>query len=318
MRKALVFSSIGLGDGLLFLILSNNLSKNGYLVDTFHPFLSQMKAWFKYTSIKPYPKELKAFKKSLDEYDLIIINSDYNPLNKELVSYLNENLKDKTFELHPSTCKGKNPPIGDLKFDFSKTVIQNLADFCKEDLNLQNVVASNEVRVSKNLKYRKFSKRIVIHPSSKDIEKNWPKKKFQNLFQKLQFLGFEPFFIIASHEKELFSDMKEKVVAFDNLCDMASFIYESDFFIGNDSGVAHLATSLKIPTLTIFSTKRKEIFWRPDLFLNKTVVSWPLLNIKGLRLREKFWKKTISVNRVLKNFHKLRKDFKKNYENCQL
>ena len=90
----------------------------------------------------------------------------------------------KTFELHPSTCKGKNPPIGDLKFDFTKTVTQNLLDFCKNVLNLQNVTASNEVSISKDLKYRKFSKRVVIHPSSKDIEKNWPKKKFQNPVEK--------------------------------------------------------------------------------------------------------------------------------------
>jgi len=311
MKKALVFSSIGLGDGLLFLIISNNLSKNGYLVETLHPFLFEIDTWVKYSSIKPYPKDIEQFKKSLNDYDLIIINSDYNPLNKELVSYLKKNLKDKTFELHPSTCKGKNPPIGDLKFDFQKNITKNLAIFCSDRLKLQNVIVSNDISVSKNLKYRKFSKRVVIHPSSKDIEKNWPKKNFYKLLKKLKVFGFEPCFIIAKHEKNLFHDIKNHVIACQNLSDMAAYIYESGYFIGNDSGVAHLASSLQIPTLTIFSTKRKERFWRPNFFLSKTVVSLPLLNIKGLRLREKFWKKTISVNRVLKNFNKLRKDFEK-------
>ncbi|NGX28328.1 MAG: hypothetical protein K940chlam1_00504 [Candidatus Anoxychlamydiales bacterium] len=311
-KKALVYSSVGLGDGLLFLIISNNLSKNGYAVDTYHPFLSEMNESFKYTSIKSYPKDIEAFKKSLESYDLIIINSDYESLNKELIKYTKKHLKEKTYELHPSTCKGKNPPIGDLRFDFTMSVVENLTIFCENDLNLKDVKSSNEISTLEGLQYRKFSKRVAIHPSSKDIEKNWPKKNFESLFQKLKFLGYEPYFIIAKHEREQFSDLKDiakvEIPTFNNLNEMASFIYESAFFIGNDSGVAHLASSLKIPTLTIFSTKRKQRFWKPNFYKSRTVVSWPLLNIKGLRLREKYWKKTISVNRVLKSFQKLVKD----------
>lgn len=310
-KKALVYSSVGLGDGLLFLIISNNLSKNGYVVDTYHPFLDQMDDWFKYTSIKSYPKDVEAFKNKLDEYDLIVINSDYESLNKDLIKYTKEHLSEKTYELHPSTCKGKNPPIGDLKFDFTRSVVENLAIFCENDLNLKDVKSSNEITTLHGLQYRKFSKRVAIHPSSKDIEKNWPKKNFESLSQKLKLLGYEPYFIIAKHEKDEFKDFLKKDVempAFNNLDEIASFIYESAFFIGNDSGIAHLASSLKTPTLTIFSTKRKQRFWKPNFYLDKTVVSWPLLNIKGLRLREKYWKKTISVNRVLKNFQKLVKD----------
>ena len=78
--------------------------------------------------------------------------------------------------------------------------------------------------------------------------------------------------------------------------------------LGNDSGIGHLASSLKIPTLTIFATKRKEILWKPNYITGITVSSWPLINIKGLRLREKFWKKTISVKKVIHNFNKLVKE----------
>lgn len=304
MKKALVYSSCGLGDGLLFLVISKNLSQNGYLVDTFHPFLSEMNKWVNYTTIKPYPKDVKNLD-FLKSYDLIIINSDYEKLNKEILKYCEKNLANITYELHPSTCKGKNPPIGDMKFDFSKTVLENFGFFCKNILNFKNFESSNELTVLKDLEYRKFSKRVVIHPSSKDLKRNWPKEKFKNLCYKLKNLGFEPVFILTDLEKKQFEDVNIEKPKFKNLEEIASFIYESGYMIGNDSGIGHLASSLKIPTLTIFSNRRKEKFWKPSFFMGRTVGPWPLINISHFRLREKYWEKTISVKRVLKNFIKL-------------
>lgn len=301
MKKALVYTSHGLGDGLIFLMISKNLSKNGYIVDTYHPLLFQLQGWIDYTNLLPYPKNFNNFE-FLKQYDLIVINSDYQTLNKELVKYTKENIEDKTFELHPSTCKGKNPPIGDLKFDLEKSILENLKDFCQKSLNLKLVEMSNSLKIPKNLIYRKYPNRVAIHPSSKDIEKNWPKEKFYKLCLYLKKLKFDPYLILTDEEKTNFQELDIPKPSFKNLDGMASFIYESGFLIGNDSGVAHLASSLKIPTLTIFSTKRKEKFWRPNFFISKTVISWPLINIAHLRLREKFWKKTITVKRVLKNF----------------
>jgi len=317
MKKALVYCSKGLGDGLIFLIVSKNLNKNGYKVDTFHPFLSELGHWFKYTSIKPYPNADTNFE-FLNEYDLLIINSDYNELNQRLVNHAKKHHFEKTYELHPSACKGKNPPKGDLKFNSEITVKENLAIFCENNLNLSNVLFSNDISIPSHLKYRKYKKRVVLHPTSNNINRNWPKEKFLRLAKKLKHRGFQPSFILAGHEKKYF----EKFIDFNipelkNLDQMASFIHESAFFIGNDSGVAHLASTLKIPTLTIFSTKRKQKFWKPSFHIDETIVSWPLINVKGLRLREKFWKKTISVKKVLNGFERLTKKFER-YESGSL
>ncbi|NGX35134.1 MAG: hypothetical protein K1060chlam1_01504, partial [Candidatus Anoxychlamydiales bacterium] len=299
MKKALVYCSKGLGDGLIFLVLSNNLSKNGYKVDTFHPFLSELNGWFKYTKIKTYPDVDTNFE-FLNDYDLLVINSDYEDLNKKLVNHAKSNHADKTYELHPSACKGKNLAKGDLKFNPEITVKENLAIFCENDLNFTNVFSSNDITIPSHLKYRKHKKRVVLHPTSNNIDRNWPKKKFLKLVRKLKKDGYEPSFILAPHEKNYFGNSIDiDIPKFNNLEEIASFIHESSFFIGNDSGIAHLASALKIPTLTIFSTRRKQKFWRPSFHIDETVVSWPLLNIKGLRLREKYWKNTISVKRVI-------------------
>ena len=302
-------------------MISKNLSDNGYKVDTYHPFLSEMNRWFDYTKVMAYPNishkiddfSLELKKTQLENffkgYDLIIINSDYEDLNKEMIQYTKDNLSDITYELHPSACKGKNPPIGHLKFDFTKPVVENLTYFCKEILKLKHISSTNSLTPLKNLKYRKFLKRIAIHPLSKDLEKNWSKKKFLKLCLKLKNNGYEPNLILTNSERPFFEDANVEKPIFNNIEEIASFIYESGYMIGNDSGIAHLASSLKIPTLTIFSTKRKERFWKPSFYMGKTVVSWPLINISHMRLREKYWKKTISVRRVVNNFIKLVKEY---------
>lgn len=304
MKKAIVYCSKGLGDGILFLIISNNLSKNGYKVDTYHPFLSELNGWFKYTHIKPYPEDED--KIDFHEPDLIIINSDYEPLNKKIVEKTKNHHLDKTYELHPSTCKGKKDFIGDLKFDITKSVNENLVTFCENDLKLSHVFVSNDVTLPSHLNYRKFQKRVAIHPTSKNIKRNWPKEKFQKLAYRLKKRGFEPYFILAPFEREYFEDISDiEIPKFNNLEEMASFIYESAFFIGNDSGIAHLASCLKIPTLTIFANRRKQKFWKASFHIDETIGPLPILNVKGFRLRERFWKKTISIKRVLNSFERL-------------
>jgi ADP-heptose:LPS heptosyltransferase len=79
--------------------------------------------------------------------------------------------------------------------------------------------------------------------------------------------------------------------------------------IGNDSGIGHLASNLKIPTLTIFASRRKKTLWRCDFFQNDIIYPLPLINIKGFRIRDKYWYKTIFVFNILKKFNKLTKNY---------
>ena|SRR3990167_4246076 len=129
-KKALVYCSIGLGDGLLFLMISNNLSNNGYNVDTFHPFLHELNNWFDYTKIKPLFLESEIFQ-ILQNYDLIIFNSDYSALNKKFKEIAFSKFKDKTYELHPCTCRGREF-LGSFKFDLKKSILLNFEDFLKK------------------------------------------------------------------------------------------------------------------------------------------------------------------------------------------
>ena len=99
---------------------------------------------------------------------------------------------------------------------------------------------------------------------------------------------------------------------FKSLKEVAAFLYESGYLIGNDSGLGHLASNLNIPTLTISGNPKRVRLWRPDWALNHVVtIPFPLPNFKGIRMRvrENFWQHFIPVARTLKAFRKLTHEY---------
>lgn len=292
--KACVFCSHGLGDGLLFLILSNNLQKNGYEVETFHPHLKEMQDWFPSLKIGP-------FKKMEKEYDLIIINYDKRRVTQELIGYCKKRFPKKTWVLHLSTSICKKP-LGDYVFNRNISVVENLVYFCKKELHLHHVERSNGIVKKKIIKDRK---KIIIHPFGNKERYHWPLKKYISLAKKFRQDGFKVFFIGSREEKKRFFVKDIDFPHFSSLDEVASFIASSQYVIGNNSGIGHLASCLNIPTLILFSTRRQKQLWRPDWTkASFCLPSYLLPNVKFFRLKEKYWKNFISVSKIYKRFYK--------------
>ena len=57
--KIAIFPCIGLGDGLIALVLANNLVKAGHTVEVFHPLLPQMQSLFPHIVFFARPEDLK-------------------------------------------------------------------------------------------------------------------------------------------------------------------------------------------------------------------------------------------------------------------
>ncbi|MCI5151342.1 MAG: hypothetical protein D3916_18495 [Candidatus Electrothrix sp. MAN1_4] len=83
----------------------------------------------------------------------------------------------------------------------------------------------------------------------------------------------------------------------------ANFVYESGFFIGNDSGGGHLASCLDVPVLSIHGRKGKARIWQPGW--GQVEVVTPLLNVIGGSLRQYLWKYFLSVSAVERSFARL-------------
>ncbi|HSX12203.1 MAG TPA: glycosyltransferase family 9 protein [Rhabdochlamydiaceae bacterium] len=292
-----VFSGLALGDGLIAMVLAHNLFLNGHKVVLFHRFLGELQSWFPHIPIQPYPPDLKNF----ERFFLICENTSWM---QELLQTVLTKHRDKTTVLNPIATPNTDYRFWEEgRFNGSKPFAENLYLFCRNVLELSHAVRENGIVVPQEVTPKKYPHRIVLHPMSSRATKNWPKEKFLKLRQLLQLQGYDPCFIVAPHEKEGW----EEAYCLNSLSELASFICESGYMIGNDSGIGHLASCLGVPTLTICRNARLAHFWRPSWAQGELCLpsKW-LPNLKGLRLRDRFWQKAVSVDKVLHAFEGLR------------
>jgi len=85
---------------------------------------------------------------------------------------------------------------------------------------------------------------IVIHPFSASASKNWPIESFRQLAERL------PLPVEWAQDR------------FENLLDLAEWMASARVYIGNDSGITHLAAAVGVPTIAIFLSTDPKI-WGP-------------------------------------------------------
>jgi heptosyltransferase III len=303
MMRCAVFSCLGMGDGLITLVLSNNLKLNGWEVDTFHPFLSGLQGWFPHLPIRSFPAL-----KSLEEYDKFFIIYERMPRMQEVLSYCEKRYPERTTILNPIATKHRDYPYWENgRFDGMLPFVDNLYIYCKDVLKLPILTKSNGIVIPDELQRRRFENRVVIHPMSSRPGKNWSAEKFTALADRLKDLGYQPAFILTEQERQAWGKEIE-APRFGNLSELAAFIAESGWMIGNDSGIGHLASSLGLSTVTICRSYQNALFWRPAWTRGEIITPYAWIpNLKGLRWRDKHWKKWISVSRVLQSFLSLKR-----------
>ena len=96
----------------------------------------------------------------------------------------------------------------------------------------------------------------VIHPFSGSAKKNWPLTKFQSLARQLE--RTMPVRWCAGPD----DPPLENAVRMQDLYDLACWLSRARLYIGNDSGITHLAAAVGTPVLAIFGSSRPEV-WAP-------------------------------------------------------
>jgi hypothetical protein len=253
--KIAFINSFCLGDNLIGLITAYNLYRNGYDVDVFGDFSYYMKDWFPWANIMPSVKPENVG--VLSNYSTVVFmyENEY-----KAIKYPQQNF------IILSKSSFYKAPI---------SMVDVQVNVCKNELHLENVVRENGLVPLANLAHRKNKNRIVIHSTSSLERKNWPKKKFLQLAKTLLAKGYEPNFILTAKERNDWLEVVDagaKIPEFISLSEVAAFIYESQYFIGNDSGIGHLASNLGIPTITIVLRKGVARQWRPSWSLGEIVL----------------------------------------------
>ncbi|HRK61568.1 MAG TPA: glycosyltransferase family 9 protein [Candidatus Omnitrophota bacterium] len=128
---------------------------------------------------------------------------------------------------------------------------------------------SSEVRLKQFFSAAFSGSFAVIHPGAGNPEKEWPLSHFKLLAERLLAIEKVQNVIVvgSGNEKKRSGDFSgERVIDLrgqTDLHELACLISRAIFFIGNDSGPAHLAAAQGIPLVMIGSLTNKIEYWHP-------------------------------------------------------
>ena len=321
--RVAMLCSTGLGDALLQMVIANNLAANGYAVTFYSNFAHQLKAMVNNFTVKPF-LDHDILQKKVSEYPVILYDvgapylkkisaSDLAWMQENAIAYrMSSGQPDHTlvtqktieerlplrFLHHAKRLLAFNQSVRQDSFGFTRRpLVEQITWFLEHQIGLENVTAFNGLccpTVTKN------KHKVLLHPTSSNPHKNWPVSNYLELAERLQEDGFCPVFTVAPFELEEWQQHTQgqfETPLFNDIANLADYYKDAAYFIGNDSGNAHLASCLGVPTYQIFSRWRSYPSWRAGWADNKVIRSpfpWSL--------SRKHWQNGLSVDSVYHGF----------------
>jgi len=108
----------------------------------------------------------------------------------------------------------------------------------------------------------------LIHPAAAYETKQWPAEKFAAACEHLVSRGFAVALVAAAGEADVLEAVRRsancETIAFNDLTlpEVTALARRADIFVGNDSGIAHIAAAVGTPTVVIFGSSNR-VHWRP-------------------------------------------------------
>ncbi|MGH8352411.1 MAG: glycosyltransferase family 9 protein [Pseudomonas sp.] len=316
---------MGLGDSLIYLIVANNLARAGYRVTMLSNHLAHFADWLPNIRVLPFPAPEQTHT-LCEGYDLVMsdcgsivtsLTQDPAWLAQRFVfvgtlrvkpDYVHDHGERLVARLGPvkaslmralAACAG---PIRTLD-DASVTMVEQAVAFCRTKLALLDASAEVGFVVPREFVARRHQRRVMLHPTSYSAKKNWPYEKYLRLARRLKRQGFDLQIVLSPKERAEWAPRFEAEFAvpqFANAQELAAYLYESGYVIGNDSGVGHLASALGVPVLTIYRKRRDGFCWRPGWGNNEVIR--PSISLGAFR---RAWMAFLSVSRAERAFKRL-------------
>jgi len=109
---------------------------------------------------------------------------------------------------------------------------------------------------------------VALHPAAAFATKQWSAEKFGQVAQGLSDLGLPVVVITTPAQTETVEELKlhtsAPVVSFSDLSlpEITAVLARARLFVGNDSGIAHMAAAVETPAVVIFGSSNAA-HWRP-------------------------------------------------------
>ncbi len=108
----------------------------------------------------------------------------------------------------------------------------------------------------------------LMHPAAAFATKQWPTENFVRTAEFLAKKSLQIVAIAAKHEssvlEKLTAESQVPIVTFDDLTlpEITALASKASIFVGNDSGIAHIAAAVNTPSVVIFGSSNRN-HWRP-------------------------------------------------------
>jgi ADP-heptose:LPS heptosyltransferase len=197
-------------------------------------------------------------KNILLSYRKIILFSRSRPLEKTLFS-ISEN---EVYRIQPRPDLGQRIHV--TQHILSNLVRCRLLEESDKDTRIKLSISIYTDR--RNPQYD--PSKIIIHPGSGSRKKCWPISNFVKVASSIDANGKQPEFILGPAEYDLYEILMQSkrlnanVHKIEKLTELAGLLKTGGGFIGNDSGVSHLAAFIGLPTVVVFGPSDPKT-WKP-------------------------------------------------------
>jgi hypothetical protein len=104
---------------------------------------------------------------------------------------------------------------------------------------------------------------VVIHPGSGKRSKNWPLARFQAVAEYLEGQGRRVIWCLGPAEENYQLPQGAAVLRTESLVTLARELAGARLYLGNDSGITHLAAGVGCPTVAVFGPSDPRV-WSPQ------------------------------------------------------
>ncbi|MFO7667555.1 MAG: glycosyltransferase family 9 protein [Desulfobacterales bacterium] len=226
------------------------LASSVKLIDKFYPVEAAFFSSMFSKKIDPVTAEIFL------SYDEILLLS----YSQELESIIGKTVNRKIYRIDPR-------PDASLEIHILNHILGNLAE--KKLIRDAKLPETDYFAGHQRHEQHPFDRlKILIHPGSGSPRKNWDISNFIKIFEKFKILGLNPEIITGPAEQnisEIFAvslPAGSKIHNMVEIIDLMKMLEQSGGFIGNDSGISHLAAFTGIPSVVIFGPSNPKR-WKP-------------------------------------------------------
>jgi lipopolysaccharide heptosyltransferase II len=132
----------------------------------------------------------------------------------------------------------------------------------------ESAINSIEHKLAKSKIQNPKSKIALIHPAAAFNTKQWATEKFARITDFLFEKGLQTVAVATKSERGVLEKLRETsgvpITIFDDLTlpEITAFASKAKIFVGNDSGIGHIAAAVQTPSVIIFGSSNIH-HWRP-------------------------------------------------------